>query len=429
MSENAKAAPNRDKMKGVAQPQNGLQFRIDLILTVLFIGMIFFFLICTLLFVDGLRVNAFEMKYLRFYLDDPDDYTPFELVEASINSTGDFIASNLYGTNELGMINAGFQYALGKRLVSTGGTQMIRLNTGHLYDLQTEMSMEGGRDDIVEMRNIVPADTPFLFVYEHPTLYDEDAQMPKGYGFLDYGIQEADEVVSLVREAGIDVLDSRDVLPASGVPMDEYLMRTDQHWSTRAAMLMAQAICRRAEELTGRELPEERLDIEQFDTTVYPKLFLGKYGQRVGTLMIEPDDITVYTPKYETELHVRTSNVGKVRELDGPFEKVQVRPDALKTPEGQSWNTRGYLYYGLTEDYDISTNPDGGDCTILLLKDSYSAPIGRFLSLAADEVYSVDLRSYYNEKTLADYIEECDPDIVVVAYSLQMLRDEQYEFQ
>lgn len=398
-----------------------LGFGIDMALACFLIVLIFFFLIMTLLCVDGLRVHAFDMRYISTYLPDADDYNAMELVEASIGSFGDFVATHVYGTEAMGRVNSGFQYLLGKRLVSTGGTQMIRLNTGHLYDLQTEMSMQQGVDDILAMRDIV-GELPFLFVYEHPTLYDEEAQMPEGYGFLDYGIQEADEVVGSLREAGVNVLDSREVLPASGVGMDEYLMKTDQHWSTRGAMLMAQAVCERL------GLPGERLDIEQFDVTLYPRLFLGKYGQRVGPLLAAPDDICTYTPKYPTHIQFTTNSYGNISEREGPFEEVALRGDVLKPDAGKSYSTKAYFDYGLVEYYDIMHNPAGEPCTILLLKDSFSAPIGRFLSLVARDVYSIDMRRYGN-MDLREQIERSKPDAVVVAYSLQMLRDEEYQFE
>ena len=408
--------------------QNKLQFRIDIVLTVLFIVMIFFFPITTAIFKDGLIGRAFYMRYISQYLEDSDDYTPFELVEAAIHSWDNFISTNLYGTETLGKISSTFQYALGKKLVSSGNTQMIRLNTGHLYDLQSEMSMESARDDILSMRAIVPEDTPFLFVYEHPTIYDYDAQMPKGYEFLDFSRQEADEIVGMLREAGVDVMDSRDVLPATGLPLEDYLMYTDQHWATSAAILMAQAISEHAEEVTGVDMPTERLDLDQFETTVYPKLFMGKYGQRVGTLVVDPDDIVTYKPKYDTNIHFQSSRKTIVTDVEGPFDEVALRREVLEPEPGKSWNMRAYMDYGLTEEYDVLTNEDGADCTILLLKDSYSAPIGRFLSLVADEVYSVDMRQYA-VGTLDDWVKKYDPDIVVVAYSLQMLRDEMYEFE
>ena len=408
--------------------QSKLQFRIDIVLTVLFLITIFYILFGTIVFEQGLFGHAFYIHYVGEYLEDRFNYTPWEWLEASIHSLDNFISQNLHGTSVLGQVNSTFQYALGKKLVSTGGAQMIRLNSGHLYDLTDEMSMAEGRDDILRLKSVVPEGTPFVFVYEHPTLYDEEAQMPEGYEFMDFTEQEADEIVTMLRDSGVDVIDSRDVMKASGAALEDFLMYTDQHWASRASLTVAQAIAERAEELTGVDMPSELLDIEQFDTEVYPKLFLGKYGQRVGTLVIDPDDITVFNPKYETNIHRVTSHRGNVTEAEGPFETVNLNRSALVPDEGKSWNIRAYTDYGLTEDYEIFTNPAGGDCSILLVKDSFSASVGRFLSLVANEVYSVELRSYY-AGTLSEWIEKYDPDIVVVAYSLQMLRNESYVFE
>ena len=63
----------------------------------------------------------------------------------------------------------------------------------------------------------------------------------------------------------------------------------------------------------------------------------------------------------------------------------------------------------------------------MLLKDSYSAPIGSFLSLLAQDVAAVDLRR--SELNLKEWIDQVQPDVVVCAYSMQMLRDDAYEFQ
>ena len=76
--------------------------------------------------------------------------------------------------DELGYANSSFQYALGKRMINTGAQQMLTLNSGHLYDLQSDVSMEPAIANVLAMKDFVPEGTPFLFVYEHPTIYDPD---------------------------------------------------------------------------------------------------------------------------------------------------------------------------------------------------------------------------------------------------------------
>ena len=49
------------------------------------------------------------------------------------------------------------------------------------------------------------------------------------------------------------------------------------------------------------------------------------------------------------------------------------------------------------------------------------------MSLTAGKVIASDMRRSY--QTVEEMIEEYHPDAVVVAYSMQMLRDDEYEFQ
>lgn len=404
-----------------------LQFRIDLALTAIFLAVIFFFGIMTVATDwQGILHAARGKNRVAGYLEDPDDYSTWDYFCARISSVDDYLAQNVYLSSEMGYLNSSFQYGLGKRVVTTGGSQMIRLNSGHLFDLQNNVSMEAGVQNIISMREIVPDDIPFLFVYEHPTIYSAD-QMPAGYDVLDYSEEIAADLIQRMSETDIPMLNSRDILPASGVPMEEYLMYTDQHWSTRASLIMAQSIAEEASSLTGIDLHPETLNIENFETYTYEKLFLGKYGQRIGTLNIDPDDITIYWPKENTHISRYTNYLGDITEIEGDFRESMIRWKYLDLDEGESYNIKAYFDYGLTENYDIFKNPAAADCTILLLKDSYSASIGSFLSLVADEVYNVDLRR--SDLSLEEWIRECDPDIVICAYSMQMLRQDEYEFQ
>ena len=405
-----------------------LQFRIDIILTVLFLAVIFFMGIMTLATdFEGIYGAATRVSRLKGYL--PNGWKEAGLmdrIEARIRSTDDYLAGSVYMADELGYMNSSFQYALGKDLINTGASQMLTTTTGHLFDLQNYVSMDSAAENIRQMRRTVPADTPFLFVYEHPTIYSPE-QIPAGYDVLDYSEEIAAEVVEKIGALDIPMLDSRDIYARSGLELTDFLYYTDQHWSTRASLVVAREIAEKLSQMTGIDLQSEKLDIDQFETETYPGLFMGKYGQRIGTGNIAPDDITLYWPKYETSITRYTNYLGDITETSGSFRDSVIRWKYLEPDPGKSYNIKAYFDYGLTENHDIYTNPDGADCTILLLKDSYSASVGSFLSLVANEVYAVDLRR--SDLTLEQWIDECNPDAVVVAYSMQMLRDDAYEFQ
>lgn len=402
------------------------QFRIDVVLTVFFLlGILFMGAMTLLTDAEGIYKAAVSKSRLSGYLEESwEESSPWDRLCARIRSVDDYIAGNVYGATELGYLNSGVQYAMGKDLITTGSSQMLNLTSGHLYDLQNYVSMDSSTANVQAMREIC-GDIPFLYVYEHPTIYSAD-QMPAGYDDLDYSDEIADEIVEKITSLGIPMLDSRAVLSSGGLELSDFLLYTDQHWATRASLEMARAIAEQLSGMTGTDLHADKLDISNFETQTYEKLFLGKYGQRIGTSNIDPDDITIYWPKYDTSITRTTNYLGEITEISGAFKDSVIRWKYLEPDEGKSYNLKAYFDYGLTENYDIYSNPDGAPCTILLLKDSYSASIGSFLSLLADNVYAVDLRR--SELTLEEWIEQAQPDAVVVSYSMQMMREDAYVF-
>ncbi|MBQ6372873.1 MAG: hypothetical protein IJJ45_00105 [Clostridia bacterium] len=395
------------------------------ILTVAFLGFVFAALAGTLANNGHDVLNSLRMTpTVRATLPEHPDR--LDRLAARINSFTSKISEVMWMKDELGYVNSDFQYALGKRMINTGSQNMIRLNTGHLYDLVPYKSLVEGSEGIADLVQTTLKDIPALFVYEHPTLYDA-SMMPAEYAALDHSAEMADEVVSTLRARGVRVLDSRDVLPKSGYPLDDLLWVTDQHWSTLSAITMARAIAGELNGMTGAELEPDRIDPDTMEQYVHEKFFLGKYGQRVGTRRVTPDDIIEYWPRYDTNITRETKRSSTVTEhASGPFRETCIRRTYLEPDPGKTWSKLAYTYYGQVEYYSVFENPDAPDFTILLLKDSYSAPIGTFLSLLARHVIFVDMRQ--DVDPLPVWLEKYQPDAVVIAYSLQMMRDDNYEF-
>ena len=395
------------------------------ILTVAFLGFIF------VAFFAMVLGNTHELAHSVQMTSDlkktlPKHPSRLDRLSARINGFTSTISEIMWHKDEMGYINSAFQYGLGKKVINTGSQNMITLNDGHLYDLCNYKPLTENAQEIAELRRTVLAGIPFLFTYEHPTLYDASL-LPAGYEALDHSAQMADEAVATLRGQDIRVLDSRDVLPHCGRDMNDLLMVTDQHWSTLAAITMAQAIAGELNDMTGAGLDLSLLDLENLNAETHEKLFLGKYGQRVGTAIVDPDDIVEYWPKSETRLARQSRRKRTVVEQAGDWREAMTRFDRLETDPGKTWNTTAYAYYGLVESYDIMTNEAAPDFTILLLKDSYSSPIGRYLSLLARHVISVDLRQ--DVEPLEAWVGKYRPDAVVMSYSLQMLRDDEYAFE
>ena len=406
------------------KPANKLSRITACVLTIAFLGFVFVCLGATL--ATGLKdIHHSVQMTPEMQATLPDHPNALDRLAARINGFTSGISDAMWLKTEMGYVNSAWQYALGKRMINTGSQNMITLNTGHLYDLSPYVSLKAGAEGIIELRNTALKDYPFLFVYEHPTLYD-DAMMPEEYAALDHAAEMGDEAVAALRDGGIRVLDSRDVLPNSGHDLKDLLMVTDQHWSTLAAITMGQAIAGELNDMTGAALDPSLLDLSQMNTLNHEKLFIGKYGQRIGPAFVTPDDIVEYWPKYDTEIHRHTLRGKKEEDVTDSFREAVTRFDRLEPEAGKSWNIYAYTYYGQVEPYSIFENQAAPDFTILLLKDSYSAPIGTFMSLLARHVVCVDLRQ--NVEPVETWVEKYQPDAIVMAYSLQMLRDDNYDF-
>jgi len=395
------------------------------VLTVAFLGFVFVVFFTTVIGSPDELVHSVQMTpTLRKSL--PEHPSRLDRLSARISGFTSTISDIMWHKDEMGYVNSAFQYALGKKVINTGSQNMITLADGHLYDLSDYKPLTENAQEIAELRRTTLAGLPFLFTYEHPTLYDQSL-LPAGYEALDHSARMADEALATLRGQDVTVLDSRDVLPYSGHDMNDLLMVTDQHWSSLAAVTMAQAIAERLNEMTGAGLDTSLLDMENLDREVHEKLFMGKYGQRVGPGIVDPDDIVEYWPRNETHLTRESRRKKDLINREGDWREAMTRFDRLEPDPGRTWNKSGYMVYGLVENYDIMTNDSAPDFTILLLKDSYSSPIGRYLSLLARRVISVDLRQ--DVDPLETWVEKYKPDAVVMSYSLQMLRDDAYAFE
>ena len=345
-------------------------------------------------------------------------------LQARILSLENAINTYLFGRQAGLTLNLAAEGALGKQIMQFGDSRMVRLNTGHLYDLQPVADVSGQLGEIIDMRDTYLADTPFLFAYAQSTLYDE-SMLPEGVAVLDHNMETADGILADLRAAGVDCIDSREVLGASGYPLEELLLYTDQHWSSKAALLMAGEIARSLQE-AGLPLAAENLDVEQFDSQTFESNFLGKYGQRIGADNVRLDDMTAFWPKYDTQIRCVTLRKSSVeRDQQGTFKDAAIRWDQFENDANRDYSTNAYKAYGLTEAEQHYWNECVPEGRILVIKDSFGASVTPFLALTAHEVLGVDLRTA--QKTVAQYIEELQPDAVVMVYSQQMLRDYAYE--
>lgn len=365
--------------------------------------------------------NSVRFHKAKAYLADPDDTSFFPMTKARIASLEKELSDLLPMNDPLSEINATFHYAIGKNLVTEGDKEMLRLPNDQLYYITGYDNLESQAQDIINLREYVGEDTPFLFSFVTPGFFNGGLEMPAGYDVLDNGAEMADQILALVSEAGIDTLDSRTFFENTGLTNEELQLKTDKHWTTLAALLATEIYVEEINRLTGANLDVSRIRLEQFDTEVIEDLFFGTSGTRIGLTNARPEDITLYTPKYETNMSRHSEyRDGTVEDFTGTFEESMIRHHTLEFAEGKPYSDAAYTAYGLIEAFEEDINH--GDCedlTILVFRDSYSTAICRFLSLMTERVVSADLR--YSELSAQELIDKYQPDIVITSFSRYLM--------
>ena len=419
-----KNAPNPNASRGTK-----LQRAVAAALTIAFIPTLFAFGIYGLASNPAELLESLRYSHARSFLaSDEEGKQFFPMLKARIQSLESALGDTLPLTSELSTLNASFQRALGKQMITQGDQMLLSLPGGQIYNMTTRQSLAAEAEEIVGFYEQLDGRTPFLFAYVNPQFYEGSLELPAGYDVIDTGDELADEVLGIIRDAGIPALDSRDFFAGSGYSDNDLFLKTDMHWTTLASLLATRIYAEKITEMTGVALDTSKIDLDQFETVTYPDLFLGEYAQQLGERNAGLDDITFYLPTYETSF-VRDSieEDGTPEHAEGDFSEAVVKWDALDNePDGT--NIRGYVGYGLVEGYERITNlsDDCADLTLLIFRDSYTAPIGSFLSLMVKDIVMIDMRKA--DQTAMELVEQYDPDMVIVSYSRQMFEDHRYDF-
>ncbi len=146
-------------------------------------------------------------------------------------------------------------------------------------------------------------------------------------------------------------------------------------------------------------------------------------GRRTGLLYAGADDYTLITPNYATSYTVTNTN-GQSR--SGTFREVIVNDVYYEDPS--LYASRYSSYLGCDEALLTITNQDEtvSPYKMLVIKDSFAAPLCSFLSTCCQELQMVDLRYYHGDVT--ELIQTYQPDWTLVMYSSGSLVDSMFQF-
>lgn len=257
-------------------------------------------------------------------------------------------------------------------------------------------------------------DINLVYVCE-PDKYIKDEVIAEQFGAESYSNRNADLLLSRLTEAGVDVVDLRQVLVDEDKNVYDMFYHTDHHWKVTSGKWAAQTIAKELNTSCGYKVDLSLYDDSQFEYIEYKNAWLGEQGRKVGKEYVGLDDYTEVYPLYDTKYSL-VSN-GQKSEL-GDFKAAFINENIYNTStdvyEGSTWH---YSYDQHKFSKIINDKIKKGN--IFIIGASMEQVTVPFLSLGVHSVSPVVLRD--TSESVRTLIDRSNCDTVIITYSTVMI--------
>lgn len=356
-----------------------------------------------------LFLGVFSVANLKLGLEPAKKFlkreTKFKAMAEEVR-TG-YTSDDFKGKSSFINLNGLFARTIGQRVCN----DVVLLKNDMLTLTMKRANMEKQANVLAELADYTKKfEIPFLYVQAPYKEDKEDSLYPTGVE--SYAYENAEELLQLLTEKQVDTLDLRPYLCETPELINQYYNRTDHHWNFAGAFVGFQQIAMRLDQM----FPEKNLDMtytqpDQWESHTLEDWSLGSRGKRVGKWFAGVEDVTWYTPLFETEM---SRTVPKWQNFfSGDFETANLRTKHIEEKDYFAYSTYS-LYIG--GDYPLVQHRNRkavSDLHVLIIKDSYTSPVQAYLSTMITELDVIDPR-HLTECTVAEYISRTKSDVVLV---------------
>ncbi|MCQ2508310.1 MAG: DHHW family protein [Dorea sp.] len=366
-------------------------------------------------------------------VDDLADYTDWYNVistgSGSSNSSGRIRA----------LENALENYTNSEKILGKMNFVLLKKKLDKFVGLDMTSSLSGGQNDIWDVRDLVgpTADGQLGWIqddanmteriqntidfgltmqeqgrnfvlFENPNKY---AEIP---GIVDYSEKKYDKLHTALEAFDVDYIDVGAKMHDMGMTDSDIFFHSDFHWKPWSGIVADQILCEYLNEKADYGVDTSIFNRENYQVETLVNRFLGYLGKKVTEEYADPDDFDIITPKFETDYTVfNTLDMSEKRGSleDTLFWKEQLEVDSLY--EGNLYDMYGYGDQCLIK---VHNNLNENGKRMLVVKESYANVMTPYLAGAVEDLDIIDLRGF--KGSLMSYIEETNPDTVVLVYGL-----------
>lgn len=316
---------------------------------------------------------------------------------------GAYVYEDLIGMNGVSMLD---------------DSAVVELRDGYLTALTSAKDMNQAGENLSELADLAKRNnSEFLYIQIPYKISENEESLSKMY--LDYSNKNADGLLAVLEKNHVSYLDLREEFEERYEDLLPLFYKTDHHWRIETGLEAAEIVADFLQDEYGFEMKLKNLEQTKFKATTYKDSFLGSRGRKVTLAKTSLEDITILTPDYETSLCVNIPDRGI--EACGSFEDVLMDKSKLGREDYYEVSPYHTYAYGDRPIIEIENELVDNGKKILIIRDSFSVPFVPFLSLSASSVHSLDLR--YFKGSVKAYIEQYQPDMILVAYNPSVFVD------
>jgi hypothetical protein len=295
---------------------------------------------------------------------------------------------------------------------------VVKLSDGYLTSYTEKIDVTEDSEALIDLDGYCQnKNIDFLYVQAPYKISEYDDTGISGT--VDFSNQNADELLAQLDKKGIDYYDIRETIHENNLNNHELFYKTDHHWLTTTALWAAQNILSFCNDRYDLNADLSLLDSDNFDYVTYENWYLGSQGRKLTLARCEPDDFTLFYPKYETSFSYIVPDKGI--DIVGDF-SVTYDMSQVEKCDYYGINTYSACNYGDRPLIQIENQLSVDDNKILLVHDSFSDPMISNLALAEKNVDAIDLRDFTG--SLKSYIDESNPDLVIIMYNPSAIGNE-----
>lgn len=253
---------------------------------------------------------------------------------------------------------------------------------------------------------------PFTF-YSLPAKATYSREPSPSYMPEDAGIANNERLHKLVTAAGVDNIRLYDEMK-NDLSAEQYFFKTDHHWTMRGAYTGYEALIKTMSEQLGETI--QPIPYKEDNAYCLPNKFAGSWN-KILYMTVDNHDQICYNepPSFATQFTIYDGTIegGVTAPYDAVYGRAKkMSPDTVVNYADAYSRDFAELTI-INEDYD-------SDKHIVVIKDSYFNAIQFHVASHFKKLTILDLR--YLEKDVIPYLQNVQPDYVLLAYNDRNLK-------